>query len=290
MKFGERFVKKFDRSSLRILGSVGEPINPEAWKWYHNVVGDGKCTVVDTYWQTETGGHVVTPLPGAIPLKPGAAMNPFFGVELTLLDIHGQELVGNNQKGLLCIKRPWPGIARTIYGDHERYMKTYLTHFKNYYFTGDGANRDKDGHYWITGRVDDVVNVSGHRIGSAEIEHALVSHTSVAEAAVIGVPHEIKGQSLFAYVTPKLGVSVGPKLIEELKDVVRVHVGSFAKPDDIVVAPALPKTRSGKIIRRLLRKIACNEMENLGDITTLENRQVVEDLVSAVKDHRKQQK
>jgi len=198
--------------------------------------------------------------------------------------------VGNNKKGVLCIKRPWPGIARTIYGDHERYMKTYLTHFDGYYFTGDGAKRDKDGFYWITGRVDDVVNVSGHRIGSAEIEHALVSHTSVAEAAVIGVPHEIKGQALFAYVTPKLGVTVSDKFIEDLKDIVKVQVGSFAKPDDIVLAPALPKTRSGKIIRRLLRKIACNELENLGDITTLENMKVVEDLVLAVKELRSKQK
>jgi len=288
MRFGERFVKRFDRSSLRILGTVGEPINPEAWKWYHNVVGDGKCTIVDTFWQTETGGHMITPLPGGASLKPGSATLPFFGIEPVLLDPHtGKEIEGLVKKGVLCVKRPWPGITRTIFGDHDRYMKTYLNVYPGYYFTGDGALRDNDGFYWILGRVDDVINVSGHRIGSAEIEHALVSHPAVAEAAVVGIPHEIKGSSLFAYVTTKLGVTTSSSFINELSDSVKKHVGSFAKPDDILLAPALPKTRSGKIMRRLLRKIASQDTDNLGDITTLDSAAVVEALIAAVKELKK---
>jgi len=282
MKFDDSFVKKYDRSSLRILGSVGEPINPEAWKWYYNVVGDGKCTIVDTFWQTETGGVVISPLPGHTKLKPGCASTLFFGTEAALLTEKGEEIQGNNKSGILVFKRPWPGMARTIFGDHDRYLKTYFTVYPGYYFTGDGSTRDEDGFYWITGRVDDVVNVSGHRIGSAEIESALVSHHSIAEAAVIGIPHDVKGSSLFAYVTPKNNVQISDNLIQELKAIVKNDVGGFAIPDDIVVTPMLPKTRSGKIMRRLLRKIATNDA-NLGDTTTLENVQVVTDLLEAVK-------
>jgi len=283
MKFEDNFVKKYDRSSLRILGSVGEPINPEAWKWYYNVVGDGRCTIVDTYWQTETGGIVISALPGATPLKPGCASTPFFGIELALLsEKDGKEVKGKSQSGVLAFKRPWPGMARTIFGDHDRYLKTYFTVYDGYYFTGDGSTRDADDFYWITGRVDDVVNVSGHRIGSAEIESALVSHHAIAEAAVIGVPHDLKGQSLFAYVTPKMGITDTDSLIQALKNVIKVEVGGFAIPDDIVLTPLLPKTRSGKIMRRLLRKIATGDTD-LGDITTLDNIKVVDDLIDAVK-------
>jgi len=233
---------------------------------------------------------MITPVPGATLLKPGSATTPFFGIEPVLLGANGKEIKGNHQKGILAIKRPWPGIARTIYGAHERYLKTYFHVYPGYYFTGDGAIRDGDGFYWITGRVDDVINVSGHRIGSAEIEHALVSHSSVAEAAVVGIPHDVKGQSLFAYVTLKLSAESSPKLVEELKEAVKGHVGSFAKPDDILISSALPKTRSGKIMRRLLRKIASNETESLGDITTLDSSAVVEALITAVAELRKSSK
>jgi len=284
MKHGKDFVTKYDRTSLRVLGSVGEPINPEAWQWYYEVVGNSKCSIVDTYWQTETGGIVVTPLPGCTPMKPGAATTPFFGIDLELKNEEGKVLEGNDVSGLLVIKEPWPSIARTIYGDHNRYLMVYMASFKGNYLTGDGAQRDSDGHYWITGRVDDVINVSGHRLGSAEIEHALVEHESVVEAAVIGVPHDIKGSSLFAYVTCKVGVEASPKLTKELKNTVAKFVGPFARPDDIVVTPFVPKTRSGKIMRRLLRKIASGEkdLSKLGDISTLADSGVVSKLIDNV--------
>jgi len=283
MRYGRDPVEKYDRSSLRILGSVGEPINPEAWKWYHEVVGGGKATVVDTYWQTETGGHVITPLPGAIPTKAGSATLPFFGVEPVLLNEKGNIVEGNNVSGFLCFRRPWPGMARSCWGDHNRFMQTYLLPYPGYYFTGDGAYRDQNGYYWITGRVDDVINVSGHRIGSAEIESALVGHGAVAEAAVVGVPHEIKGQALFAYVTLKEGFVGSPEMTAELTIAIVKNVGSFARPDYILIAPQLPKTRSGKIMRRLLRKIACLETDNLGDLTTLADPGVVDELIVQVK-------
>jgi acetyl-CoA synthetase len=282
MKYEDGPVKKYDRSSLRVLGSVGEPINPEAWRWYFDVVGDGRCAIVDTFWQTETGGIVMTPLPGCTPMKPGAAMRPFFGVEPVLMNDQGKVLEGNDVSGMLCFARPWPGIARGVYGDHPRYLTTYMSAFPGLYFTGDGAIRDKDGDWWITGRVDDVINVSGHRLGSAEIESALVEHPSVVEAAVVGVPHDIKGWSLFAYVLCKEGVVSSPTLLKELANEVRKHVGAFAQPDDIIVAPGLPKTRSGKIMRRLLRKIACQETDSLGDITTLADPSIVTSLIKIV--------
>ena len=258
MRFDNSFVSRYDLSTLRILGTVGEPINPEAWKWYYEVVGGGRASIVDTYWQTETGGIVITAVPGAVPAKPGAAGLPFFGVAPVLLDAKtGAVIEGNDASGLLCLSAPWPGMLRSCWGDHARFMKTYFAAYPGCYLTGDGAYRDKDGHYWITGRVDDVINVSGHRIGSAEIESALVSHQHVAEAAVVGVPHELKGQALFAYVTLKLDATITNIFNAELLLTVAKEVGSFAKPDYIVVCPALPKTRSGKIMRRLLRKIAC---------------------------------
>ncbi len=282
MKFGPDIVRKYDRSSLRILGTVGEPINPEAWKWYNDVVGEKKATIVDTYWQTETGGHVITPLPGAIPTKAGSASLPFFGIEPVLLNEKGKEVQGNNTSGFLAIKKPWPGMLRTCWGDHNRFLQTYMTAYPGYYFTGDGAFRDQDGYYWITGRVDDVINVSGHRIGSAEIESALVSHPAVAESAVVGIPHDIKGQALFAYVTLKQDFNVTDLMHSELLLAVIRDVGSFAKPDFILITPGLPKTRSGKIMRRLLRKIACKETESLGDLSTLAEPQIIEDLIVAV--------
>jgi acetyl-CoA synthetase len=266
---------------LRVLGSVGEPINPEAWKWYYEEVGKKNVSVVDTFWQTESGGIMLTPLPGCTPQKPGAATLPFFGVVPALMDFQGKEIIGNNKSGVLCFKKPWPGISRTCWGDHERYLKTYMTAYPGMYFTGDGCFRDNDGYIWITGRVDDVINVSGHRIGSAEIESALVSHQSVAESAVIGIPHEIKGQGLFAFVTLKDGVTPTAELIEALKIAVKDNVGSFAKPDDILITPVLPKTRSGKIMRRLLRKIACKETDSLGDTSTLADPNVVHVLIEA---------
>ena len=278
-RMGDGFVEKYDRSSLRVLGSVGEPINPESWNWYYSVVGEANCTIVDTWWQTETGGIMITPLPGATPVKPGSATFPFFGVEPVILDDQGNELEGNGIAGLLAIKQPWPSIARTIYGDHERYMQTYLSPFKGYYFTGDGCRRDEDGYYWITGRVDDVINVSGHRMGTAEVESALVQHPACAEAAVVGFPHEIKGQGIFAYVIIKNDVAESDELVRELRQTVRDQIGPIATPDHILIAPGLPKTRSGKIMRRILRKIASLEVEELGDVSTLADPSVVQQLI-----------
>ena len=278
---GDSFVKKYDRSSLRVLGTVGEPINPDTWKWYYNVVGESRCSIVDTWWQTETGGIMITPLPAAIPTKPGSATLPFFGIEPVLLTPEGEEIKGNDVSGLLAIKKAWPSMARTIQGDHQRFCNTYLTQYKGYYLTGDGAHRDKDGYYWITGRVDDIMNVSGHRIGSAEIESALVSHPFCSEAAVVGFPHEIKGEGIFAYVILKEGyeTEAADDLVGELKNEARHHIGAIAAPDHILIAPGLPKTRSGKIMRRILRKIAANQTEDLGDITTLADPSVVAKLI-----------
>jgi acetyl-CoA synthetase len=275
---GEAPVKARSRKSLRLLGTVGEPINPEVWLWYYNVVGEGRCPVVDTWWQTETGGIMITPLPGAIPMKPGSATLPFFGVEPTVVDDQGKVLEGACT-GNLCISRPWPGIMRGVFGDPERFRKTYFTTFPGRYFTGDGCRRDEDGYYWITGRVDDVINVSGHRLGTAEVESALVSHSGVAEAAVVGFPHDIKGQGIYAYVTLKQGVEPTEALRAELVLHVRKGIGPLASPDVIHWAPGLPKTRSGKIMRRILRKIAADEFDTLGDISTLADPAVVESLV-----------
>jgi acetyl-CoA synthetase len=276
---GDAFVKKYDRSSLRILGSVGEPINPETWRWYHDVVGESRCAIVDTWWQTETGGICITPLPGATPTKPGSATLPFFGIAPVILNDQGIELQGNNVSGVLAIKHPWPSMARTINRDHQRFVDTYLKPYTGYYFTGDGARRDEDGYYWITGRVDDVINVSGHRLGTAEIESALVTHPGCAEAAVVGYPHDIKGTGIFAYVTLKEGWLETPDLQGELRNEVRQHIGSIAAPDVIVITPGLPKTRSGKIMRRILRKIAAGEFTDLGDTTTLADPGVVDALI-----------
>ena len=278
MREGNEPVKKTSRKSLRILGTVGEPINPEAWEWYYHVVGDGRCPIVDTWWQTETGGVLLSPFPGATPLKPGAASWPFFGIQPALVNESNEVLTGEAE-GALVFLTPWPGMMRTVYGDHQRFFDTYLKPFAGRYTSGDGARRDKDGYYWITGRLDDVINVSGHRIGTAEVESALVLHPQVAEAAVVGMPHEIKGQGLYAYVTPMTGVEPNDALHNELLDLVKKEIGSFAKPDAIQWAPALPKTRSGKIMRRILRKIAVNEVKNLGDTSTLADPSVVEDLV-----------
>jgi acetyl-CoA synthetase len=275
---GEAPVKARSRKSLRLLGTVGEPINPEVWLWYYNVVGEGRCPVVDTWWQTETGGIMITPLPGAIPMKPGSATLPFFGVEPTVVDDQGKVLEGPCS-GNLCISRPWPGIMRGVFGDPERFRKTYFSTFPGRYFTGDGCRRDEDGYYWITGRVDDVINVSGHRLGTAEVESALVSHSGVAEAAVVGFPHDIKGQGIYAYVTLKQGVEPTDALRAELVLHVRKGIGPLASPDVIHWAPGLPKTRSGKIMRRILRKIAADEFDTLGDISTLADPAVVESLV-----------
>ena len=279
MREGDEPVKKHDRSSLRLLGSVGEPINPEAWMWYHKVVGDSKCPIVDTWWQTETGGILITPLPGAIPTKPGAATKPFFGIQPVIVDEENNELVGEAE-GNLCINKSWPGQMRTVYGDHKRFEETYFSTFKGRYFSGDGARRDKDGYFWITGRVDDVLNVSGHRMGTAEVESALVSHESVAEAAVVGYPHELKGQGIYAYVTLVAGIKTNDALEKALKLWVRKEIGAIATPDLIQFSPSLPKTRSGKIMRRILRKIAANDFEELGDTSTLADPSVVEDLIN----------
>jgi len=279
MRQGEAPVKAADRGSLKLLGTVGEPINPEAWMWYHQVVGDGRCPIIDSWWQTETGGIMIAPLPGATDLKPGSATLPFFGVEPRLVDNEGRVLEGE-ARGNLVIAQPWPGQARTLYGDHERFETTYFAAFKGCYFTGDGARRDADGYYWITGRVDDVLNVSGHRMGTAEIESALVAHEAVAEAAVVGVPHEIKGQGIYAYVTLIEGVAPSEDLRAALITHVREDIGAIATPEAIHFAPALPKTRSGKIMRRILRKIAAGEAEQLGDISTLADPGVVETLVA----------
>ena len=275
---GDEFVEKTDRSSLRILGSVGEPINPEAWAWYYNIVGKGKCSIVDTWWQTETGGILITPLPGATDLKPGSATRPFFGVEPAIVDEQGKELEGV-ASGNLIIKRSWPGQMRTIYGDHERFIETYFQMYPGNYFTGDGARRDEDGYYWITGRVDDVINVSGHRMGTAEVESALVLHEAVAEAAVVGYPHDVKGQGIYAYVTLMSAFKENEELRKELIEHVRKEIGSIASPDSLQWAPGLPKTRSGKIMRRILRKIAENELEALGDTSTLADPSVVDQLI-----------
>ena len=278
MRDGEAPVQKTSRKSLRILGSVGEPINPEAWLWYYKVVGDERCPIVDTWWQTETGGLMIAPLPGAIALKPGSATKPLPGVIPMLVDSTGVELLGATD-GMLCIAKPWPGIMRTVFGDHERYIQTYFSTFPGLYFTGDGARRDEDGYYWITGRVDDVINVSGHRMGTAEVESALVAHHAVAEAAVVGFPHDIKGQGIYAYVTLKTGVEPSDALRKELVAWVRKEIGPIATPDAIQWAPGLPKTRSGKIMRRILRKIAANETDGLGDTSTLADPGVVGELI-----------
>jgi len=279
MKEGDEWVKKTSRKSLRLLGTVGEPINPEAWRWYNEVVGESRCPIVDTWWQTETGGILITPLPGAIPTKPGSATLPFFGVEPAILDSDGNELEGTVE-GPLVIKAAWPGMMRTVWGHHARFKETYFSMFPGYYFTGDGAKRDEDGYYWITGRIDDVINVSGHRLGTAEVESALVSHPAVAEAAVVGYPHEIKGQGIYAYVTLKLGYEPSEELRKELKVHVRKEIGPIATPDVIQFTDALPKTRSGKIMRRILRKIAANQIDQLGDTSTLADPSVVEKLVN----------
>ena len=276
---GNHFVECCDLSSLRLLGSVGEPINPEAWDWYYSVVGKSTCPIVDTWWQTETGGILITALPGAIALKPGSATVPFFGVEPALVDDTGTELEGP-ASGALVIKNSWPGQMRTVYGDHARFKETYFSMFPGRYFTGDGARRDEDGYYWITGRVDDVINVSGHRMGTAEVESALVLHDAVAEAAVVGFPHDIKGQGIYAYVTLMSGVAESEELRDELVLHVRKEIGAIAAPDAVQWAPGLPKTRSGKIMRRILRKIAANEVDNLGDVSTLAEPSVVDDLVN----------
>jgi len=279
MRDGDAPVKATSRSSLKLLGTVGEPINPEAWEWYYHVVGEARCPIVDTWWQTETGGILITPLPGATALKPGAATQPFFGVEPALLDSDGTELSGAC-RGNLVIKQSWPGQNRTVYGDHQRFVDTYFKAFPGVYTTGDGARRDQDGDYWITGRVDDVLNVSGHRLGTAEVESALVAHPMVAEAAVVGVPHEIKGQGIYAYVTLVAHCQPSDNLLRELEQQVRADIGPFAKPDTIQWAPALPKTRSGKIMRRILRKIAAGEFHQLGDTSTLADPAVVEQLIA----------
>ena len=278
MGLGDEFVKKTDRSSLRILGTVGEPINPEAWKWYFEVVGNSKCPVIDTWWQTETGATLISPIAGTTPLKPGSATLPFFGIQPEIVDNDGNVLEGRCE-GNLCIKSSWPGMMRTVYNDHKRFTKTYFSSFKGKYFTGDGCKRDDDGYYWITGRVDDVINVSGHRLGTAEVESALVLHEKVSEAAVVGYPHNIKGQGIYAYITLMKEEKYTPDLKDELIKWVKSVIGPIAAPDIIQWAPNLPKTRSGKIMRRILRKVACNEEESIGDTSTLNEPEVVEELV-----------
>ena len=278
MREGDEPVKRTSRKSLRVLGSVGEPINPEAWEWYYNVVGDGRCPIVDTWWQTETGGILITPLPGAIDLKPGSATKPFFGVQPQLVDGDGKILDGATE-GNLCLPDSWPGQMRSVYGDHDRFELTYFSTYHGKYFTGDGCRRDEDGYYWITGRVDDVINVSGHRMGTAEVESALVAHPKVAEAAVVGAPHDIKGQGIYAYVTLNAGEPSTDELKKELVGWIRKEIGPIASPDWVQWAPGLPKTRSGKIMRRILRKIAEDDFSNLGDTSTLADPAVVDDLV-----------
>jgi acetyl-CoA synthetase len=283
MKEGNDWVTEHSRSTLRLLGTVGEPIKEPEWLWYYNVVGDGRCPIVDTWWQTETGGILMTPLPGATPLKPGSATLPFFGIEPIILDEEGKEVEGNPARGYLCMKTAWPGIMRTVYGNHERFRETYFDRFPGYYMTGDGTLRDEDGYYWITGRVDDVLNISGHRLGTAEVEGAIGQHETVAEAAVVGYPHEIKGQGIYAYVTLMSGVSPSDDIETGIKGVVRQHIGPHATPDKIQFAPVLPKTRSGKIMRRILRKIAEGELDDLGDTSTLAEPAVVDSLVEGRK-------
>jgi acetyl-CoA synthetase len=279
MREGDEPVRRASRQTLRLLGTVGEPINPEAWLWYHRVVGDGRCPIVDTWWQTETGGILITPLPGATALKPGSATRPFFGVQPALVNGEGK-LVEGAASGNLVLLDSWPGQMRTVYGDHQRFFDTYFRTYAGMYFTGDGARRDSDGYYWITGRVDDVINVSGHRLGTAEVESALVANPHVAEAAVVGMPHDIKGQGIYAFVTLKADSQPSEALRGELSQWVRKEIGPIATPDAIQFAPALPKTRSGKIMRRILRKIAENDLSNLGDTSTLADAQVVDDLVA----------
>ena len=279
MKEGDTWVEKYDRSTLRLLGTVGEPIKEPEWLWYYNIVGDKRCPIVDTWWQTETGGILITPLPAATPLKPGSATFPFFGIEPVILDEEGNEVEGNPATGYLCIKSAWPGIMRTVYGDHERFIDVYFSRFPGYYMTGDGVLRDEDGYYWITGRVDDVLNVSGHRLGTAEVEGAIGQHDAVAEAAVVGYPHEIKGQGIYAYVTLMTGESASDDVATGIKQAVRQHIGPIATPDKIQFTPALPKTRSGKIMRRILRKIAEGDISDLGDTSTLADPTVVDALV-----------
>ncbi len=278
LREGDEWVKKTSRSSLRVLGSVGEPINHEAWMWYHSVVGEGRCPIVDTWWQTETGGHLITPLPGATPTKPGSATWPFFGVQPVIVDNDGKILEGACE-GNLCIAESWPGQMRTVYGDHARFKQTYFSSFKNLYFTGDGCRRDAEGYYWITGRVDDVINVSGHRFGTAEIESAINEHEAVAESAVVGYPHDLKGQGIYAYVILNTGQTPGDEITRGIVQTVRKVIGPIATPDVIHFAPGLPKTRSGKIMRRILRKIAANETDNLGDTSTLADPNVVQELI-----------
>ncbi|TLX56377.1 acetate--CoA ligase [Stutzerimonas nosocomialis] len=279
MREGDEPVKRTSRSSLRLLASAGEPINPEAWEWFYHVVGEGRCPIMDTWWQTETGAIMITPLPGATDLKPGSATRPFFGVQPVLLDEQGGVIEGPGS-GVLAIRASWPSQTRTLYGDHKRHVETYFKPYPGYYFSGDGARRDEDGYYWITGRVDDVINVSGHRIGTAEVESAMVLHDAIAEAAVVGCPHDVKGQCVYAFVTPMRGSEPSEALKAELLALVSREIGSFAKPDKLQWAPALPKTRSGKIMRRILRKIACNELDTLGDTSTLADPSVVEDLIA----------
>jgi acetyl-CoA synthetase len=278
MREGDEPVKRTSRKSLRLLGSVGEPINPEAWEWYYHVVGDGRCPIVDTWWQTETGGILISPLPGATALKPGSATKPLFGIQPEVVDGDGNILEGE-ASGNMIITDSWPGQMRTIYGDHQRFFDTYFATYEGAYFTGDGVRRDADGYFWITGRVDDVLNVSGHRMGTAEVESALVSHKDVAEAAVVGYPHDIKGQGIYAYVTLMEGVESSDQLRGELQQWVRKEIGAIAKPDLLQWAPGLPKTRSGKIMRRILRKIAANDFADLGDTSTLADPAVVTDLI-----------
>jgi len=277
---GDEHVEKRDLSTLRLLGSVGEPINPEAWNWYHRVVGKRRCPIVDTWWQTETGGILITPLPGATPLKAGSATFPYFGVAPMIVDEKGKEVRGAGE-GMLCIKEPWPGMMRTVYGQHQRFKETYFAMFEGLYFSGDGCRRDEDGYYWITGRVDDVINVSGHRMGTAEVESALVSHAKVAEAAVVGFPHDIKGQGIYAYLTLNAGVEKTQELKKELVTHVRKEIGPIASPDVIHWSDALPKTRSGKIMRRILRKIAAGQADEIGDTSTLADPGVVQKLLDA---------
>ena len=278
MREGDDYVTKTTRSSLKLLGTVGEPINPEAWKWYYEVPGNSKCPIVDTWWQTETGGILISPQTGAVKLKPGSASKPFFGIEPCIVDKEGNELEGECE-GMLCMKRSWPGQMRTVYGDHKRFIDTYFSQFDGKYFTGDGCKRDKEGYYWITGRVDDVIIVSGHNLGTAEIESAFVSHKDVSEAAVVGYPHDIKGNGLYCYVSLKVGVNSSEELVQELKNIIREKIGPIATPDYVHITGGLPKTRSGKIMRRILRKIASNEFENLGDTSTLADPSVVQDLI-----------
>ncbi len=285
MGLGDDYVKSTSRKSLKLLGTVGEPINPEAWEWYYHVVGEGRCPIVDTWWQTETGGILITPLPGATKLKPGSATLPFFGVQPAIVDNEGNLLEGE-ATGNLVILDAWPGMMRTVYGDHKRFVDTYFSTYKGKYFTGDGSRRDEDGYYWITGRVDDVINVAGHRMGTAEVESALVAHPKVSEAAVVGYPHDIKGQGIYCYVTLMAGQNWSDELRTELRDWVRKEIGPIASPDLIQFAPGLPKTRSGKIMRRILRKIAEDDFGNLGDTSTLADPSVVADLI----EHRQNRK